>query len=49
MKIVKSRFDDLEWGRNGERNDGRRIRRVGWWKSVIETVKEGKGNSFGRT
>lgn len=38
-RVIKSRFGELYWNRDGEeRGEGSR-RRVGWWKKVVEGVE----------
>lgn len=45
-KVVKSRFGEIVWSRMGERLEGRRTRRRGWWKSVVEVVEGREGKWF---
>lgn len=45
-KIIKSKFGDLCWNRDGEeRGEGTR-RQVGWWKKVVEGVEGSEGQWF---
>lgn len=47
-RVVKARFGELEWSRSGEKSEGRGIRRIGWWKSVVEVVEGVMEAGFGR-
>lgn len=45
-KVIKSRFGEIRWSREGERRGGKGRRRVGWWKSIVEVVEGDDGKWF---
>lgn len=46
VKVISSKFGDLQWGRYGKDNKGRRRKRTGWWKKVVEGVEGREGGWF---